>query len=124
MSDEKTLAEAGEELKEAASGAAQAGKAAVAEKVNAARDAAREKIHGIKEGAKVRYEKAGDVARERYQQVSDSVRHGYQRARKNADDLAHNVNEYVRDNPGKSVAIAAGVGFLVGLLLRGRSHRD
>jgi ElaB/YqjD/DUF883 family membrane-anchored ribosome-binding protein len=36
------------------------------------------------------------------------------------DDVVDNVKGYVRDNPGKSVAIAVGVGFAVGLLLRRR----
>lgn len=113
MSDDKTLAEAGEDLKTAAAEAATAGKSAVKQKVGAAREAAKEKIQGITEGAK-----------ERYQQMSETVRHGYQKARKDVDDLAENVNEYVRDNPGKSVLLAAGVGFLVGILIRGRRTHD
>ena len=36
------------------------------------------------------------------------------------DDVVDNVKGYVRDNPGKSVAIALGVGFAVGLLFRRR----
>ena len=36
------------------------------------------------------------------------------------DDVVDNVKGYVRDNPGKSLAIALGVGFAVGLLLRRR----
>jgi len=34
------------------------------------------------------------------------------------------VSTYVRENPGKSVLIAAGVGFLIGLLFRGRSDDE
>ena len=33
------------------------------------------------------------------------------------------INLFVRDNPGKSVLIAAGVGFLLGLVARGRGGR-
>ena len=124
MSDDKTLAEAGEDLKAAAVDAATAGKSVMKEKVGAAREAAKEKFQGITDGAKVHYERAGEVAKERYQQMSDSVRHGYKKARKDVDDLTENVNEYVRDNPGKSVIIAAGVGFLVGILIRGRRTHD
>jgi len=63
---------------------------------------------------------AGEAARERYAQFSENVRDGYEKARKDADDLTESVNEYVRDNPGKSVLVAAGAGFLLGLLFRGR----
>ena len=69
-------------------------------------------------------EKASEVARERYGDAVEKVRVGYDRARKDMDHLAEDVNEYVRDNPGRSVLIAAGVGFVVGLLLRGGRHHD
>lgn len=36
------------------------------------------------------------------------------------DDVKTNVASYVRDNPGKSLAIALGVGFALGLLMRRR----
>jgi len=40
-----------------------------------------------------------------------------------ATTVSREVSLYVRDNPGKSVLIAAGVGFLLGLLTR-RGSRD
>ena len=46
--------------------------------------------------------------------------HGYDRVRKDVGELSTDVNEYVRDNPGKSILIAAAAGFLLGLLLRPR----
>ncbi|HSL81634.1 MAG TPA: hypothetical protein VLF66_02595 [Thermoanaerobaculia bacterium] len=65
------------------------------------------------------YERASQAAREGYDDASKNVRKGYKRMRKDLQGLSGDVNEYVRDNPGKSVLIAAGVGFLVGLLFRG-----
>ncbi len=65
------------------------------------------------------YERASNTAREGYDEASRNLRKGYKRARKDFDGLAKDVNEYVRDNPGKSVLIAAGVGFVIGLLFRG-----
>ena len=53
-----------------------------------------------------------------------SVRAGYQRVRRDAGQVTDNVNEYVRENPGKSILIAAGVGFLIGMLVRGGRRRD
>jgi ElaB/YqjD/DUF883 family membrane-anchored ribosome-binding protein len=40
----------------------------------------------------------------------------------NADlgELAENAKEYVRRKPGQALLISAGVGFLLGLILRGR----
>ena len=70
-------------------------------------------------------EKAGQVstaAKERYGVAAERARQGYDKARKDLDHLTQDVNEYVRDNPGKAVLIAAGIGFLVGLIFRGRRH--
>ena len=101
------------------------------EVVNEGLAAARERFREVASDAKGRYghlqgevrkgaDRAGEAARERYAQVSENVRGGYEKARKDFDDLGQNVNEYVRDNPGRSVVLAAGVGFVIGLLMRGR----
>ncbi len=71
-----------------------------------------------------RAERLGEATRERYDAAMTGVRHGYERVRKDAGDLADDVNVYVRENPGKSILIAAGVGFALGLLLRGRGRHD
>jgi ElaB/YqjD/DUF883 family membrane-anchored ribosome-binding protein len=71
---------------------------------------------------------AGDRAariRETVGQVADNVKAKASSLRDKIrdtewDDVVDNVKGYVRDNPGKSVAIALGVGFAVGLLLRRR----
>ena len=64
-------------------------------------------------------------ARERYGEVAESARERFVQARDKSGELSRDVAHYVRDNPGRSVAIAAGVGFLVGLLVRrGRSEDD
>ncbi len=65
-------------------------------------------------------ERATKVARDRYETTVQGLRHGYDKARKDFSHLSGEVNAYVRDNPGKSIAIAVGVGFLIGLLLGGR----
>jgi ElaB/YqjD/DUF883 family membrane-anchored ribosome-binding protein len=70
----------------------------------------------VKEGA----EKASTVAKEKYGVAKEKVKFGYDKARKDLDTLLDDVNEYTRDNPGKAVLIAAGIGFVLGLLMRPR----
>jgi ElaB/YqjD/DUF883 family membrane-anchored ribosome-binding protein len=66
-----------------------------------------------------------DKARERYSEVAEEARAGYGKVRERSGELSRDLSFYVRDNPGRSVAIAAGVGFLIGLLVRrGRSEDD
>ncbi|HKH48216.1 MAG TPA: hypothetical protein VKM72_26455 [Thermoanaerobaculia bacterium] len=66
-----------------------------------------------------------EKARERYGEVAESARERYTQAREKSGELTRDLAYYVRDNPGRSVAIAAGVGFLVGLLVRrGRSEDE
>lgn len=100
---------------------------------SAARENVKQKVQTVKEKfAEARQEmgKASASARQAAERIStaaqgnydttvQSLRQGYERVRKDFDALTEDVNEYVRDNPGKSVLIAAGVGFVVGLLLRG-----
>lgn len=67
-----------------------------------------------------RAERASSGAREKVDSARDNVRLGYDRVTKDLEHLGEDVNEYVRHNPGKAVAIAVGVGFFLGILLRGR----
>jgi ElaB/YqjD/DUF883 family membrane-anchored ribosome-binding protein len=91
---------------------------------NTVEDAARaveQKIDATREAAA---SGAGRV-RERVSEVADNVRARATALRdKIADteweDVKANVAGYVRDNPGKSLAIALGVGFALGLLMRRR----
>lgn len=103
----------------------------VAEKAREGFSATKEKLHTMGEEAAKRYEKvsadvrrgaerASAVAQQRYKETSETLRTGYTRVRKDLDGLMGDVNSYVRDNPGKAVLMAAGVGFLLGLLFRGR----
>ena len=66
-----------------------------------------------------------DRARERYGEVAEEARAGYGKVRERSGELSRDLSFYVRDNPGRSVAIAAGVGFLIGLQVRrGRNEDD
>jgi len=73
-------------------------------------------------GEKVR--KTYDAAREKAQQVMSQVRERasayYSQGREKAADYTHRVEDMVREQPMKSVLIAAGVGLLLGMLLRRR----
>lgn len=114
----------------------------VVEGARAGIDLARERFQRVSENLQDRYrqvsddvrrgaERASDElrrgaerARETYEETAHNVRRGYQRARTEAVRVTDEVSTYVRENPGKSVAIAAGVGFVLGLLLRGRRDDD
>jgi ElaB/YqjD/DUF883 family membrane-anchored ribosome-binding protein len=67
-------------------------------------------------GARVK-ERAGQVA-DTVKQQAANVREKIRRT--NWDDVMNNATGYVRDNPGKSIGIALGVGFALGVLLRRR----
>jgi len=70
-----------------------------------------------------RAEALGEATREKYDHAVEGVQRGYEKVRKDAANLATEVNTYVRENPGKSILMAAGAGFVLGLLMRGR-RRD
>ena len=81
------------------------------EKLGEASQAAGKKLQEVKGQAG----QATQVAREK---AAEGLKQGYDRVRKDFDDLNADVNTYVKDNPGRSVLIAAGIGFLVGMLIR------
>ncbi|MGH9399838.1 MAG: DUF883 family protein [Thermoanaerobaculia bacterium] len=84
-----------------------------------ARDFVEEKIDQTKDVLGDSYSKA----RDQFDDVSDDVRKNVKaaarRLEKDYGDVWNDVRRYVRDNPAASVAIAAGVGFLLGYLIRG-----
>lgn len=68
--------------------------------------------------------RGAERARETYGEVAENAQRSYRRVRSEAGNLSREVSLYVRDNPGKAVLIAAGVGFLLGLVVRGRGGDD
>jgi ElaB/YqjD/DUF883 family membrane-anchored ribosome-binding protein len=95
---------------------------------------ARERLSEVARGAGERYQKvaeemrreaerAAQTAREKVDSAVKGIRQGYGKVSKNVGTFTEDVADYVRDNPGRSLLIAAGVGFLIGLLFR-RSSDD
>ncbi len=81
----------------------------VDEKIDAAREGfggrVKERMGEVAEGVKSRASALRDKIREtEWNEVTDKV------------------TDYVKENPGKSIAIAVGVGFVLGFLLRRRSE--
>ena len=95
---------------------------------------ARERLSEVARGAGERYQKVAEemrreaeratqAAREKVDSAVKGIRAGYGKVSKNVGSFTEDAADYVRDNPGKSLLIAAGVGFLIGLLFR-RSSDD
>ena len=101
----------------------QKGVSAAKEKLQDVGDGIGERAKSLGGDVRERATRAGERARETYGVAREKAGHGYERARKDLDQLSTDVNAYVRDNPGRSILIAAGVGFLVGFLLRGERRR-
>ena len=83
---------------------------AVEQKIDATREAAASGAARVRERVT---EVAGNV-KARAAQLRDKI------ADTEWEDVKSNVTAYVRENPGKSLAIALGVGFALGLLMRRR----
>ena len=79
------------------------------------RSAASAGMSRVKERAESSYAEPGN---ERAQQLREAAETGWEEAKVKAQDLMQEGEAYVRENPGKSVATALGVGFVLGLLFR------
>lgn len=82
-------------------------------------DAAKRRIGEVGNEFSAQAGRAGTYARERVETAREHLLHGYDRARKDMDQLGADVGVFVRDNPGRSVLIAAAFGFVLGYALRG-----
>ncbi|HXU45111.1 MAG TPA: hypothetical protein VN783_06265 [Thermoanaerobaculia bacterium] len=105
-------------------------------------DEAQKRVHRFSDGVQEKYRKISDdvrdgaerarrelsrsarVARERFDETAEGARRTYAKVRSNLSDVSDQVSTYVRDNPGKSVLIAAAAGFLVGLVVRRSRDED
>jgi ElaB/YqjD/DUF883 family membrane-anchored ribosome-binding protein len=68
--------------------------------------------------------RGAERARETYEEVAENAERAYRRARSEASNMSREVGLFVRDNPGKALLIAAGVGFLLGLMTRRRRREE
>ncbi|MGH9316718.1 MAG: DUF883 family protein [Thermoanaerobaculia bacterium] len=84
-----------------------------------ARDFVEEKIDKTKEVLGDSYTRA----REQFDDIGEDVRKNVKTAAKRLEKdygyVWEDLRRYVRDNPGTSLAISLGVGFLLGFLIRG-----
>lgn len=92
--------------------------------IEEATDTMNQKLHDLGAAARRHTERARDAAREQYEARAEQLRAGYGKVRENVGEWSDDVSDYVRENPGRSLLIAAGVGFVLGLLIRGGSRRD
>ena len=66
------------------------------------------------------YSQARDAARQAVGQVKERASEYYSQGRERATEFGHKVEDMVREQPMKSVLIAAGAGLVLGMLLRRR----
>ena len=94
---------------------------AVAEARERLSDAARgagERYQKVAEEMRREAERAAQAAREKVASAMGGLKQHYSTAQKHMSTWGEDLSDFVRDNPGRSLLIAAGVGFLVGLLFR------
>lgn len=63
---------------------------------------------------------AREAAKARFDQAREAASDYYQRAKDKAMEWEEGMEDYVREKPVRSLLIAAGVGLLLGILLRRR----
>ena len=78
----------------------------VEDRIDAAREAAGDRMGRLRGAA--------EAVKARAQSLKEKIQNT------EWEDVQSGVTNYVRDNPGKSLAIALGVGFVLGFLLRPR----
>lgn len=114
-------AAAGEKVRELAGNAsaqAHALKDKAVESAQHFREVANEKASQFKSNAAEKAEALKHAATEKAQYFRESATEHWQDTRVKAKELHVSAEDYIRENPTKSVLGALGVGFLIGLILR------
>ena len=88
------------------------------EKGEQLRSAAKEQVEHLRENAGEYYEQGRQMAGEYYDQGRQMAGEYYDQGRQKAMEWSEEVENYVREQPMKSVLIAAGVGLVLGFLWR------
>lgn len=79
-----------------------------------------EHAHGVAQSARLSYEHAKDAATQVVGQVRERAADYLAKGKDKAKSMQGGTEEFIRENPVKSILIAAGAGLLVGFLLRRR----
>ena len=95
--------------------------------IDRAREAVADKAGRARRAVEARVAEARDrwaeseraaATRARVDEAVEQLREGYSQVQGEVEGLVDDVTDYVRHNPGQAVLVAAGLGFLVGLLFR------
>jgi uncharacterized protein (TIGR02284 family) len=86
----------------------------------------RDQLASLKPSASETIHQFGASVQERGRQVGASAAEGWSHTKSSAEDLLHETEIYVRENPFPAILTALGVGFAIGLLVRslGENKRD
>lgn len=82
------------------------------------RSAAAAKSSQFGEAVERKASQVSEMANDRTEQLRHAAETGWEETKVKVQDLMQEGEAYVREHPGKSVATAVGVGFVLGLLFR------
>lgn len=107
-----------EQEKEAAAKTAEKAAESVKEKLGHAKDYVGERYQAVSDKVKSRYESVSQAAKDKAAEVKHKVE------QIEVDDVVDQMRDYVRSNPGKALLISIGIGFVIGLVMRGGDDED
>ena len=88
------------------------------ERAQLLKESAAEKAQKFRDFAGEKASQFADAAGEKASQFKDVAGEHWEETRVKAREVHADLEEYIRQHPSKSVLIAAGVGFLLGLIVR------
>jgi len=97
---------------------AEASKEQTARTVDEFRDAAATKARQLRDAAGQQVDALRNQAADQSDQIRDSASGQWNSTRHRADELRAEMEQYVRENPTKSVLVVFGIGLFVGMLMR------
>ena len=118
VEDVPSVQQAASDLREAAGEKARTIAQSAEERAQLLKESAAQKAQQFREYAGEKATQVKEVAGEKAQQFKDVAGEQWEETRVKAREVHADFEEYIRQHPTKSVLIAAGVGFLLGLIVR------
>ena len=110
--------QAADDLREAAGVKTRQTAQSAEERAQLLKESAAEKAQQFRDFAEKKASKFADAAGEKASQFKDVAGEHWEGTRVKAREVHTDLEEYIRENPSKAVLVAAGVGFLLGLIVR------
>jgi ElaB/YqjD/DUF883 family membrane-anchored ribosome-binding protein len=96
----------------------EAGKKRAQTAISSSKDHLSQAAKDLSDAANAKYQDVRSTAAQKAEEYKGRAQQAYSAATDRAQDFQGDAEQYIRDNPLQAIGIAAGIGFVLGLIMR------